>query len=214
MSTHSTNPQSAPSTAPTRPRLFLSYGRSDAAPLANRLRDDLEARGFEVWQDTHQIRTGKEWEAEIKDGLRSTQVVVALLSPHAVRRSLDPNSPDNIDSVCLDEISFARFAQPPKPILPVMAVSCVPPFCIFRLDYTDMTQWSQSEDQYRVGFERLLRGLEAALRGEPRHIDAGTTSCRPWTSRPTSTRSGNTLSAGNGSSTKLMPGGVRWDGSG
>ena len=149
-----------------RPRLFLSYGRRDAVALANRLRADLEDRGFEVWQDTRQIRTGKEWEEEIKDGLRSTQVVVALLSPHAVRRSLDPNSPDSIDSVCLDEISFARFAHPPKPILPVMAVSCEPPFCIFRLDYTDMTQWSQSEDQYRIGFERLVSGLEAALRGE------------------------------------------------
>src|SRR5262249_38917238 len=147
---------------PMRPRLFLSYGRRDTAALATRLRADLEARGFEVWQDARQIRTGKEWEEEIKDGLRSTQVVIALLSPHAVRRSLDPNNPDNIDSVCPDEISFARFAQPPKPILPVMAVSCEPPFSIFRLDYTDMTQWSQSEDQYRIGFERIVHGLEAA----------------------------------------------------
>jgi hypothetical protein len=167
VSSSSQDPNSSSSAAPTRPRLFLSYGRRDAAALANRLRTDLEARGFEVWQDTRHIRTGREWEEEIKDGLRSTQVVVALLSPHAVRRSLDPSSPDNLDSVCLDEISFARFAHPPKPIVPVMAMSCEPPFCIFRLDYTDMTRWSESEDQYRIGCERLLLGLEAALRGEP-----------------------------------------------
>src|SRR5438552_3284219 len=35
-----------------RTRLFLSYGRKDAAALADRLRADLEARGFEVWQDS------------------------------------------------------------------------------------------------------------------------------------------------------------------
>lgn len=167
MSNHSPDLELPLPVSPDRPRLFLSYGRRDAAALANRLRADLEAWGFEVWQDSNQIRTGKEWEEEIREGLRSVQVVVALLSPHAVRRNLDPNSSDNIDSVCLDEISFARFAHPPKPILPVMAVSCEPPFSIFRLDYTDMTRWSQSEDQYRIGLERIVQGLEAALRGEP-----------------------------------------------
>jgi TIR domain len=147
----------ASSATPMRPRLFLSYGHRDASTLADRLSRDLEAHGFEVWQDKRQIRTGREWEAEITDGLRSAQVVIALLSPHAVRRGLDPSDPGNTDSVCLDELSFARFAHPPKPILPVMAITCEPPFCIFRLDYTDMTQWSQSPDQYRIGFERLLR---------------------------------------------------------
>lgn len=150
-----------------RPRLFLSYGRRDAALLAARLCTDLEALGFEVWQDTHRIRPGQAWEDEIKDGLRSAQVVVALLTPHAVRRSVDPDNPDNTDSVCLDEISFARFAHPPKPILPIMATPCEPPFCIFRLDYTDMTQWRESEDQYRIGLDRLVTRLEAVVHGDP-----------------------------------------------
>ena len=73
-------------------RLFLSYGRRDAAELANRLNVDLEALGYEVWRDTREIRAGKEWEEKISDGLRSTQVVIALLSPHAVRWASAPNS--------------------------------------------------------------------------------------------------------------------------
>ena len=73
-------------------RLFLSYGRRDAAELAHRLNVDLEALGYEVWQDARDIRAGKEWEQQISDGLRSTQVVIALLSPHAVRRAGDPNN--------------------------------------------------------------------------------------------------------------------------
>jgi TIR domain len=148
-------------------RLFLSYGRRDAAELANRLRADLEKLGYEVWQDTRQIRAGKEWEDQIVDGLRSTQVVIALLSPHAVRRSTDAESPDNVDSVCLDELTFARYANPPTPIVPVMAVPCEPPFQVFRLDYVTMTKWRDSEDEYRLGFQRLVAGIEAAASGKP-----------------------------------------------
>jgi len=155
----------APNGSEPRARLFLSYGRKDAGDLARRLKADMEEQGFWVWLDTHEIRTGRAWEIEIRDGLRSTQVVVAMLSPHAVRIAA-PEAPDVVDGVCLDEISFARFARPPIPIVPVMAVACEPPFCIFRLDYTDLTRWSESEDQYRIGFQRLLGGIEAALRDE------------------------------------------------
>ncbi|MGO9464335.1 MAG: toll/interleukin-1 receptor domain-containing protein [Isosphaeraceae bacterium] len=119
-----------------RVKLFLSYGRGDAAELADRLEQDLSLFGYEVWRDLRKIRSGKAWEEEIVDGLRSTQLVVALLSPHAVRRSGDPNSPDDADSVCLDELSFARFACK-TPIVPVMAIPCKPPFVVFRLDYVE-----------------------------------------------------------------------------
>jgi predicted esterase len=53
-------------------RLFLSYGRKDAAGLADRLRMDLEKLGYEVWQDTREIHTRREGEEQIVDGLRST----------------------------------------------------------------------------------------------------------------------------------------------
>jgi hypothetical protein len=159
------SPFKAPNGSEPRARLFLSYGRKDAGDLARRLKADMEEQGFWVWLDTHEIRTGRTWDVEIRDGLRNTQVVVAMLSPHAVRVT-GPEAPDAVDGVCLDEISFARFARPPIPIVPVMAVACEPPFCIFRLDYTDLTRWSESEEEYRIGFQRLLGGIEAALRGE------------------------------------------------
>lgn len=159
----------APIAKEPKAKLFLSYGRRDARELADRLRRDLEARGYEVWQDARQIRSGREWEQEIVDGLRSTQLVMALLSPHAVRVAKDPANPDSVDSVCLDEISFARFATPTRPIVPVMAVPCEPPLCIFRLDYVDLTQWQASEDQYRAGLARVLESIEAALHGQVRY---------------------------------------------
>jgi WD40 repeat protein len=162
-----------------RARLFLSYGRRDAKDLADRLRRDLEARGYDVWQDTERIRSGKEWQEEIQDGLRSTQLMIALLSPHSVRTTGAVNNPDDLDSVCLDEITFARFARPPKPVVPVMAVPCEPPFCIYRLQYIDLCGWKEAEDQYRAGFARLVEAVEAGLRGEV-HYRAWDHQLRPW----------------------------------
>ena len=165
---HKWTPQAAGDTAEGKPvakaRLFLSYGRRDAEALAAQIEADLAAQGYEVWRDTRQIRSGKSWEREIEDGLRSTQLVVALLSPHAVRVAGGSNHPDDRDGVCLDELSFARFACK-VPIVPVMAVPCEPPFVIFRLDYVDLCAWRDSDERYQAGLRRLLAAIENGLRG-------------------------------------------------
>lgn len=96
-----------------RPKIFISYGRKDAKELVDRLCVDLTAAGFDVWRDTREIRAGADWQAEIVDGLRSAQVIVAVMTPHSVRTS--NTSPDQIDSVCLSEIAHALFNPPPQP---------------------------------------------------------------------------------------------------
>jgi WD40 repeat protein len=168
-----------PTPGKARARLFLSYGRRDASDLANRLRADLEARGYEIWQDTRRIRSGTEWEEEIKAGLRQTQVVLAVLSPHSVRRATDPSNPDEADSICLDEISFARFARPPRPVVPVMAVTCEPPLSIYRLDYIDMRGALESPAVYEASFGRLLEAIEVGLRGDVQYR-SWDHQLRPW----------------------------------
>ncbi len=167
------------------PRLFISYGRKDAGDLAARLKGDLENNGYKVWQDTEEIRTGSDFTAEIEEGLRNTQIVVALLSPHSVRRSASRDSPDGQDSVCLDELSFARFVvQPSRPILPVLVHPCEPPFVICRLDYIDLTQWSDSDQRYREGFERLIREIEATSIGKGPRYRSWEHELRPWDFSP------------------------------
>jgi WD40 repeat protein len=140
-------------------RLFLSYGRADAEELAERLEGELSLLGYEVWRDKRQIRAGKVWDDQIEAGLRTSQLVVAVLTPHAVRE----------ESVCRDELAFARFACK-LPIVPALAAPCEPPFVIFRLDYIDLTAWRDSDDQYKKGFKRLIDSIQAYLRGElPRY---------------------------------------------
>jgi len=152
-------------------KVFLSYGRSDAKALADRLCLDLTQAGYTCWQDTREITAATSWQHEIADGLRSAQIVIAVMTPHSVRTTTDPHSPDNVDSVCLGEIAYALFNPPPKPVVPVMAETCEPPVAIYHLDYVDLRAWSKSEDQYQDGLRRLKDAILGAIRGEKRYRD-------------------------------------------
>jgi WD40 repeat protein len=144
-----------------RPQVFLSYGRRDADKLAERLVCDLESAGYDLWHDRPELRAGVPWEDQLADGMAKSQVVVALLSPHSVRRSGQTGSSNDQDSVCLDEISYARL-QRRIPVVPVMAVPCEPPFSVARLQYVDLTR----QADYAAGLEQLCDALARALRGE------------------------------------------------
>jgi hypothetical protein len=152
-------------------RVFLSYGRADASELADKLAHDLRHHAlgqhehYEVWKDRAEIKSGLPWTHQIVEGLRDAAAMVALLSPHAVRTQ--GSDPATTDSVCLDEIAYARFGAK-KPIVPAMAVPCEPPFEIFRLDHVDFTGWTEPA-KYPAALERLLDGLRAALSGQPRY---------------------------------------------
>ncbi len=163
-------------------RVFLSYGRLDASPLAARLRDDLEARGYEVWKDTREIDGGNAWEDDIVEGLQNSDVVIAILSPHSVRVASDPRNPDARDSVCLDEISYARFTLN-RAIVPLMAIQCEPPFAICRLDYVNGVGWQDSENVYGAAFERLCESLDAAFAGKAQYR-SWETQLKPWDFTP------------------------------
>lgn len=157
-------------------RIFLSYGHRDATELALRLRTDLETAGYSVWQDEARIRAGHAWTDEIRQGLRESDLVLALLSPHSVRRAGWSQNPDDQDSVCLDEIEYAVDACR-IPVLPVMAVTCEPPFRIFRLQYLDCRSWQESEARYQDLRARLLESVGRCL-------ETGRAPLRQWDRLP------------------------------
>lgn len=67
------------------PTVFLSYAREDAE-AAERLRADLDARGFAVWMDTKRLLPGEQWEQKIRESIRSHDFVVICLSRTAVAK--------------------------------------------------------------------------------------------------------------------------------
>jgi hypothetical protein len=143
-------------------QIFLSYGHRDTKLLAERLCLELRESGYDVWQDAERIRAGWVWTEEIRQGLRSSQVLISLLSPHAVRRTGMAGNPDNKDSVCLDEIAYAVDALN-IPVVPVMAITCEPPFRIFRLQYLDFRKWNESTEVYDSLFQQLRWTLDEAI---------------------------------------------------
>ena len=146
-------------------RLFLSYGRRDAAEFAGWLHRDLTAAGYQVFFDTHSLKAGQGWEAELERSLDAAQALVAVLSPHAVRRAGDAGNVDGMDSICLSEITRAREAM--KPIFPVMVEKCDPPLSINQVQYIDFIGWRQSAERYGNQLGLLLQHIKARLeRGE------------------------------------------------
>ena len=64
-------------------QIFLSYSREDVA-LARDLRERLVAFGHSPWMDLFDIPAGARWPTEIDRALKSSDVIVGLMSPDAV----------------------------------------------------------------------------------------------------------------------------------
>src|SRR5206468_4557346 len=70
--------------------VFVSYGQADAPEFARRLRDDLSAAGCRVWLDIDAIEEGAQWDVRIEAGVRDSDVLLAVMTPHSTRQ----------DSIC------------------------------------------------------------------------------------------------------------------
>jgi hypothetical protein len=142
----------------TARRIFISYGHDEHAALAQALKQDLTARGHEVWFDADRLRPGGDWEDYIARGLDwvaeqpGVGRVVLLMTPHSVRRP---------DGYCLNEI--ARALDRRLNVVPVMVVWSEPPLSICRIQWLDMQDCVPLQDRrerYEVKFRRLAEALE------------------------------------------------------
>jgi TIR domain len=71
--------------AAEKPRIFISYARSDSSALAEELTAGLEVAGFEPYLDRHDIAAAEDWEARLGGLIQSADTVVFILSPAAVK---------------------------------------------------------------------------------------------------------------------------------
>ncbi|OSI68570.1 toll/interleukin-1 receptor domain-containing protein [Bradyrhizobium canariense] len=144
--------------------IFISYGRQDAAEFVDKLVKDLQRAGFAVWRDTAELQSPRAWDAQIESAIKQADVVVAVLTPHSVRSGRGSES-DGADSVCLDELAFARFSPPPTPIVPILLRHCEPPFVIYRLQYIDFLGATEDEARYGVALDELIRSINGLKTG-------------------------------------------------
>jgi hypothetical protein len=143
-------------------RIFLSYGHDEYAADAQRIKEDLQARGHDVWYDIERLRAGRDWERYIEEGLKDCDRVVLLMTPHSVRRRtlLEPTSSDGF---CLNELAMAL--EHNKLIIPVLLVDLAGnrPVSIFRIQYLDMRDAipiALKKERYEGKLERLVQAIE------------------------------------------------------
>ena len=63
-----------------RKRVFISYGRKDAARLATMLQQGLQ-QDHDVWLDNNRIAGGATWTVKVEKAIDNCDVFLALLSP-------------------------------------------------------------------------------------------------------------------------------------
>src|SRR5262245_56525917 len=148
--------------APRDKRIFLSYGRKDAVDIASRLRADLTQEGYSVFQDIAYPPRGQPFDDRIEAALDGTHAVLALLSPHAVRRA--DTATDGLDSFCLDELAKARALR--KPIVPIVVAPCEIPTQVSRLERLDFRGWRDA-DHYEALLNQLTATLDELFAGGP-----------------------------------------------
>src|SRR5262245_9859671 len=102
-------------------KIFFSYSRRDSE-FALLLATDLRRAGANIWIDQLDIRAGSRWDTEVEAALRSSEAVLAILSPDSV-------SSDNVSV----ELSFAL--DEGKRIIPVLVKECPIPFRLRLLQY-------------------------------------------------------------------------------
>ncbi len=102
---------------------FISYAHADAA-FANRLATALPGLGIEPWIDRDGIHGGARWSSSIQQALRSSDVLILVLTPAAMASS-------NVE----DEWQYAL--DKGKPVLPVLVEPTDVHFQLGRIQYTD-----------------------------------------------------------------------------
>lgn len=68
-----------------KPKVFISYSRSDSSALAAELLVGLELVGFDAYLDKHDIEKAVDWEDRLRDLILKSDTVVFIISPGSVK---------------------------------------------------------------------------------------------------------------------------------
>lgn len=152
-------------------KVFLSYAGKNE-PLAIQLEQDLQRYGLEIWRDRRHLSVGDDWQAQIREAIRTSDGVLYLGTP-AARAS----------RVIHGEVHLAKMYK--KPIYPIFAVgevwADVALLELISMHYVDLRG-----EHYTEGIVHLVRSIRqgvppdsSPLRGDiqenPLHNGSGAT---------------------------------------
>ncbi len=116
-----------------KPRVFISYSRTDGEQFATDLRQRLQAEGLTLWQDRDRMEGGVGWWKQITDALDAVEFMVLVATPAAI------NSP-----IVKKEWRYAR--QQGVCVYPVQVPG-------LDLDFAAMPKWMRDSHFYNLDHE-------------------------------------------------------------
>lgn len=125
-------------------KLFISHASSDRQFVDEELTGLLNALGFDVWYCVENIKTGSQWEQDIKTGLEKSDWFILVMSPDA-----------SGSEWVKDEITWALTYRP-KRIIPIMARECKPVDIHLRLERIQYIDFINEPKKSR---EKLIKVL-------------------------------------------------------
>ena len=135
-------------------KVFISYSRKDGE-LVDKIVEEMEKAGLDVWLDREAIRAGNTWKVQIVEGIESCLAFVLMLSPNSA-----------VSKYVRTEIDLAQETE--HPFLPLMLepVSVIPREIRFQL------AGQQFIDLKMLGFEKAVKQLIETLKEHIKEISA------------------------------------------
>ena len=116
-----------------RPKVFVAYVQEDAA-AAERLFEDLEARGFDPWLDRRKLLPGQNWPRSIEEAITTSDFFLACFSHRSVKKKGGFQAEIRYALDCARQIPLDEIF-----IVPVRLTPCRVPRSIQReLQYVDL----------------------------------------------------------------------------
>jgi len=136
--------------------VYISYSPHELPEVAQRLKEDLEHLGYEVFLGAGQITAGGQWDAAQNEGLQRLKDggwFIYLMTPSSVRQG---------QNFCLNEVTWAvhHFTGA---LLPLMVKPCKPPLSIYHIHYysiDDCIPIKDKEECYREHLKEIQAILE------------------------------------------------------
>ncbi len=125
-------------------KIFISYSRIDLS-FAERLRNELIAKGFDAYLDKHDILPGEPWQERLANLIATADTIVFVVSPHSIA-----------SAICDWEINEAERLG--KRILPVVVTppdDDKVPGRLKRLNYTFL----RNDEDWNTEFEKFALAL-------------------------------------------------------
>jgi hypothetical protein len=125
-------------------KVFISYSSKDEA-LASKLVEVLEGAGLDAWYQKREVLPGDNWAEKIASGLRESNAMVVLVTPHA----LESDAVQSSISYALGEKAFN------KRLIPVIVGDSAEfptdriPWIFKRLHTVNLSKDGENEEQFK-----------------------------------------------------------------